>query len=292
MNDLSGAVADRQRCCWRVSPVPRAVLCVAVPSLLLGLAVSAFILAVVHNAVLLLLVLSLSALVVSFFAWNARAALNDWAVLLFLDRLPWSDLPTAKDGDLVKLSGRVSCGSIALESSYEKAPRCVYTSTLLYEYAGCGLQELWSGFFRWRLTYSERFTADFHLTDIRSGIRVTVKAGHDSKVTFLIKESTLINTTSKNRSLSSTLVRWLRDRQLSAEPRALRLEEGYVKEGSHLTVMGMVNRSNGTITIVPLLEPISTGCFFRKFLLPMVLDGLIFKFSDDLGSEDTPHLPS
>lgn len=65
----------------------------------------------------------------------------------------------------------------------------------------------------------------------------------------------------------------------------------YVEEGSQLTVMGMVNRSNGTITVVPLQEPISTGCLFQKFLLPTVVDGLIFKSSDDLGSEDSPHLP-
>lgn len=33
----------------------------------------------------------------------------------------------------------VTCGSVPLESSYQRIPRCVYVSTELYEYKGfCG----------------------------------------------------------------------------------------------------------------------------------------------------------
>ena len=61
----------------------------------------------------------------------------------------------------------------------------------------------------------------------------------------------------------------------------------YVKEGTQLTVMGVVNRVNdGYVTIVPISVPISTGCVFRKLLLPMAVDGLIFKFSDDISLEE------
>lgn len=31
----------------------------------------------------------------------------------------------------------VTCGNVPLESSFQKVPRCVYTSTSLYEYRGC-----------------------------------------------------------------------------------------------------------------------------------------------------------
>ena len=52
-------------------------------------------------------------------------------------------------------------------------------------------------------------------------------------------------------------------------------------------MMGMVNRVNeGYVTIVPISVPISTGCVFRKLLLPMAVDGLIFKFSDDISLEE------
>uniref|UniRef100_A0A1D1YBH7 Putative membrane protein At1g16860 n=1 Tax=Anthurium amnicola TaxID=1678845 RepID=A0A1D1YBH7_9ARAE len=297
MNDLSGTVGDphcHTPCsCWcfaGCAAVPRPVLCVVVSLLVLGLAVSAFILAIVHNAVFLVLLLALSALVLSFLVRNAYGALRGEAALFFLDRFPDSDLCTAKDGDVVKVSGWVSCGNIPLQSSYEKAPGCVYASTLLYEYKGYGLNELRTGCFCWKLAYSERFTADFHLTDIKSGIRVMVKAGYNSKVTSLIKENILVRTTGKSGSLSSTLMRWLEERHLSTEARLLRLEEGYVKEGSHLTVMGMVNRCNDTVTIIPLLEPISTGCLLQKLLLPMDVDGLILKYSDNLSSLANPHL--
>lgn len=30
----------------------------------------------------------------------------------------------------------VTCGNVPLESSFQKVPRCVYTSTSLYEYRG------------------------------------------------------------------------------------------------------------------------------------------------------------
>lgn len=53
----------------------------------------------------------------------------------------------------------VTCGSVSLESSYEKASRCIYTSTVLYEYGGLGLKPIDGprvrACFHWRLAYSE-----------------------------------------------------------------------------------------------------------------------------------------
>lgn len=68
---------------------------------------------------------------------------------------------------------------------------------------------------------------DFYITDAKSGLRVTVKAGYDSEVIPLINETTLVNTSSKNMVLSSTLVKWLGERDLTAQSRMLCLEEGY-----------------------------------------------------------------
>lgn len=48
----------------------------------------------------------------------------------------------------------VSCADVCLESSYEKVGGCVYTSTLLYEYEGFGLNAK-QPCFLWKLAYSE-----------------------------------------------------------------------------------------------------------------------------------------
>lgn len=101
MNDLSGTAVGR-RC---LGPVPAAVPCVIVPLLLAGLAVSLLILVVVHNALLLGAVLLLSAVAASFLLWNATSFRNHGALRVFLDRLPVSDLVTARDGQLVKIAG-------------------------------------------------------------------------------------------------------------------------------------------------------------------------------------------
>ncbi|KAG1362253.1 putative membrane protein [Cocos nucifera] len=100
MNDLSGTATGR-RC---LAPVPAAVPCVIVPLLLAGLAVFLLILVVVHNA-LLAAVLLLSAVSAFFLLWNAASFRNHGALLVFLDRLPASDLVTAMDGQLVKITG-------------------------------------------------------------------------------------------------------------------------------------------------------------------------------------------
>ncbi|XP_010933777.1 uncharacterized membrane protein At1g16860 isoform X1 [Elaeis guineensis] len=277
MNDLSGT-ATGHRC---LSPVPAAVPCVIVPLLLAGLAVSLLILVVVHNALLLAAVVLLSAVSAVFLLWNAASFQKHGALLVLLDRLPTSDLVTARDGQLVKITGFASCGDLALESSYEKVGRCVYTSMLLYEYCGFGSKpaNANSRYFWWNLAYVERFATDFYITDVKSGTRALVKAGYNSKVIPLIDENILVNTTSKNRELSSTLKKWLERRQLSAGARLLRLKEGYIKEGDSLTVMGMLSRKDGVLMIAPPPEPFSTGCLLQKFLLPVDVDGLVLKFS-------------
>ncbi|RWW47255.1 hypothetical protein BHE74_00046778 [Ensete ventricosum] len=280
MNDLSFAVAsDRRR--W-FGPVLAAVPRVVVPLLLAALAFALFILVVVHNAVLLVSVLVLSALILALFLWNAAAYRRKLSLNLFLDRFPDTDLLSAKDSQLVKVTGFASCGDLSLESSYEKAGRCVYTSTLLYEYCGCHPKQAHVNHqcFQWNLTFVERMATDFYVTDVKSGIRALVKAGQGSKVIPLIEENVLVNVTSLDRELSPTLKKWLQGRQLSCEARLLRLEEGYVMEGTCLTVMGMLSRKNGVLVIVPLPETISTDCLLQKFLLPVDIDGLLLKTAD------------
>lgn len=104
MNDLSGAgVATSGR--WLCATVPVSVPFVLAPLLLLGTAVSLFILVVVGNALFLAALLLLSTFIISVFLWNSLSFRRNLALLLFVDRMPVSDLLSASDGQLVKITG-------------------------------------------------------------------------------------------------------------------------------------------------------------------------------------------
>lgn len=57
----------------------------------------------------------------------------------------------------------------------------------------------------------------------------------------------------------------------------------YVQEGSTVTVFGMLHRNNEMTTIVQPPEVISSGCLWRKLLLPVDIDGLILRVSPMAG---------
>ncbi|XWS46281.1 hypothetical protein CRYUN_Cryun14cG0051800 [Craigia yunnanensis] len=216
-------------------------------------------------------------------SWLGMLLTGDRAAFaFFLNSFPDSDLGLAREGQLVKFTGVASCGSLSLETSYERVARCIYASTLLYEYGQFGLKpvNVNGSCFQWNLAYCERFSTDFYIPDQKSGIRSVVKAGSGCKVIPLIIESKLFTTTKQCRILSPHLTNWLRDGNLSAEARLLRLEEGYVQEGCIVTVIGMLNKSNDSLMIVQSPEIISTGCLWRRLLIPVDVDGLILGVPD------------
>ncbi|CAN4111393.1 unnamed protein product [Withania somnifera] len=257
--------------------IPSHALYIVLALFLFGLSISLFILVVVHNPLFFLSFLFLFGLIAAFLLWNSLSFRNNTTILHYLHSLPDSDLTLASHGQLVKITGLVSCGDVSLESSYEKVGRCVYTSTLLFECGELGLKpvDVKESCFGWRLAYSERLSTDFYITDKNSGIRAFVKAGPDSSVIPLMKESRLVTTGKKCKVLASHLRKWLRDRNLSSEARFLRLEEGYVKEGGSISVFGILQRSNDVMVVTPPHELISTGCIWKKLLLPVDIDGLI-----------------
>ncbi|XP_065860084.1 uncharacterized membrane protein At1g16860-like [Euphorbia lathyris] len=290
MNDLSTAVVREQNKERWWKPLPGISICILLPLFLLGISVSILILVVVHKLIFFLCFLLLSAFVISFIAWNRLNWRHRASYFRFLRSFPDSDLLSARHGQLVKITGLVSCGSVSLESSYERATRCIYASTLLYEYVGCRLRpkEANTSCFQWNLTYCERVSTDFYITDRKSGIRALVKAGAGCKVVPLVRENKLVATTRKCRILSPNLKKWLRERNLSVEARLLRLEEGYVQEGSIVSVIGMLHKDKGTLIIVEPQELLSTGCFWEKLLLPVEIDGLLLGMSDIIGPNVNP----
>lgn len=82
-----------------------AVIYILIALFAASLALSLFILAAVHNAAVFLILLLLSSLVLGFVVWNKRGFRGGGAVGFFVSRLSDSDLRTAKEGQLVKVTG-------------------------------------------------------------------------------------------------------------------------------------------------------------------------------------------
>ncbi|KAJ7962675.1 Ubiquitin-specific protease family C19 protein [Quillaja saponaria] len=204
------------------------------------------------------------------------------AIAGFISHYPDAELRTAKNGQYVKVSGVVTCGNVPLDSSFQKVPRCVYTSTSLFEYRG------WDSkaanpthcHFTWGLRSSERHVVDFYISDFQSGLRALVKTGFGARVTPYVDDSVVIDVNPANGDMSPEFLRWLGERNLSSDDRTMRLKEGYIKEGSTASVMGVVQRNDNVLMIVPPPEALKTGCQWAKCIFPASLEGIVLRCED------------
>ncbi|KAH7315873.1 hypothetical protein KP509_21G069000 [Ceratopteris richardii] len=311
---------------------PPVILWAVVPLFLIGFVAGGFILATVQNAILLIVVTCLLCAILLLLAWNSFV--GQGAVTGFMDKYPDVDLSQAKDGHYVKITGVVTCGSIPLETSYQKVPRCVYTSSGLYEYMyfkgkpasanhlsfTWGLRHLEASVMlennlpvhfpvvtflvfitAWDDVYEEgeyyfihissamqRQAVDFYISDPKSGLRALVKAGYGAIVTPYVEENTLVNITKTNKEIPSQFLKWISDRNLSSDDRVMKFKEGYIKEGFIVTVMGVVQRNENVLMIVPPSEPVSTGCQWSRFLLPATMAGLLLRCENDSKADIIP----
>ncbi|KAK9697171.1 hypothetical protein RND81_08G019700 [Saponaria officinalis] len=246
----------------------------------MGFIAGGFILGAVRNPILLIVVVILFSVVAAVFTWNTCWGRR--AITGFIARYPDAELRTAKDGQFVKVSGVVTCGNVPLESSFQKVPRCVYTSTSLFEYRGWDAKAANPGHrrFTWGLRSLERHVVDFYISDFQSGLRALVKTGYGARVTPYVDESVVIDINPSNKDMSPDFVRWLAERNLSSDDRVMRLKEGYIKEGSTVSIMGVVQRNDNVLMIVPPAEPFPTGCQWSKCILPASLDGIVLRCED------------
>ncbi|KAK7372171.1 hypothetical protein VNO80_05542 [Phaseolus coccineus] len=259
---------------------PKAVLWLLILLFVMGFIAGGFILGAVHNAILLIVVVVLFGLVAASFSWNTYWGRR--SIMGFVAHYPDSELRTAKNGQFVKVSGVVTCGNVPLESSFQKVPRCVYTSTSLYEYRGWDSKAANPTHrrFSWGLRLLERRVVDFYISDFQSGLRALVKTGHGARVTPYVDDSVLINVNPTKEEISPEFLRWLGERNLSSDDRIMRLEEGYIKEGSTVSVMGVVQRNENVLMIVPPPDPITTGCQWTKCIFPASLEGIVLRCED------------
>ncbi|KAL8461543.1 hypothetical protein ACS0TY_032867 [Phlomoides rotata] len=217
------SLGDGVKLGFRVSRVAMWVFLVVV---VMGLVVGAFLMAAVKKPVILVAVVAVLVPAVLIFIWNyiyrKRGALG------FLKKYPDAELRGAIDGQFVKVTGVVTCGSIPLETSFQKVTRCVYASSELYEYRGCGGKPAHpkQRFFSWGCRYSEKHVADFYISDFQSGLRALVKAGYGAKVAPFVKPTVVVDVTKDSKKLSPNFLRWLSDRSLSSDDRVMRLKEG------------------------------------------------------------------
>lgn len=256
--------------------------------LFIALLVGVFMMATIKNAFILAVVAALFVPLLLLLTWNCF--FRNKAFLGFLNRFPDAELRSAKDGQFVKVTGVVTCGSIPLESSYQRVPRCAYVSTELYEYKRWGGKSAKPKHcpFSWGLRYFEKHVADFYVSDFQSGLRALVKAGYGAKVAPFVKPTTVVDVTQENRELSPGFLQWLADRKLSADDRIMRLKEGYIKEGSTVSVMGIVQRHDNVLMIIPSPQPPSTGCQWLRCLVPTYIEGLILKCDESQNSDVIP----
>nr|XP_016477443.1 PREDICTED: uncharacterized membrane protein At1g16860-like [Nicotiana tabacum] len=276
------SLSDEIKMGFRVSRVAMWVLLVV---LLMALMAGAFVMAAVKKSVILVGVGGILAPILVILLWNY--GYKERGLVGFLRRFPDAELRGAVDGQYVKVTGVVTCGSYPLQTSFQRIPRCVYASTELQEYKGCGGKSAHprQRCFSWGRRHSEKHVADFYISDFQTGLRALVKAGYGAKVAPFVKPVTVVDITKSNRELSPNFLRWLADRSLSSDDRVMRLKEGYIKEGSTVSVMGVVRRQENVLMIVPPAEPISTGCQWTRCLLPTYVEGLILT-CDDIQNAD------
>lgn len=256
--------------------------------LVAGFGLAVFILYAVHNAILLVVMVAMIGAVAALLSWNVWRGRR--GVIGFVNRYPDADLRTTKDGEYVKVTGVVTCGNFPLESSFQKIPRCVYTSTSLYEYRGWDskTENVKHRKFSWGLRTAERHAVDFYISDFQSGLRALVKTGYGARVTPYVDDSVVIDINPDNKDMSPDFLRWLRERKLSSDGQTMRLKEGYIKEGSTVSVMGVVQKNDSVLMIVPPSESVSTGCQWAKCFFPSNLYGLVLRCEDTSNMDVIP----
>ncbi|XP_061339582.1 uncharacterized membrane protein At1g16860-like [Gastrolobium bilobum] len=259
---------------------PKPILWSVILIFVMGFIAGAFILGAVHNPILLIVVVVIFGAVAALFTWNSCCGRT--AIVGFISRYPDAELRTAKNGQFVKVSGVVTCGNVPLESSFQKVPRCVYTSTSLFEYRGWDSKPANPKHcrFTWGLRAAERHVVDFYISDFQSGLRALVKTGFGARVTPYVDDSIVIDVNPANKDMSPEFLRWLGERKLSSDDRIMRLKEGYIKEGSTVSVMGVVQRNDNVLMIVPPPEPLTTGCQWAKCIFPASLEGIVLRCED------------
>ncbi|KAF8658493.1 hypothetical protein HU200_058947 [Digitaria exilis] len=183
------------------------------------------------------------------------------------------DMPV---GEIVKITGQVTCGRHPLGAYFHDAARCVFTSVQLFERRGwargCCCR-------RWQLRHSEARVANFYISDRNSGKRFYVRAGEGAKITPMIKLKT-INFDGDRKGTSLNLKNWMANNDLSSNG-AMCAKEGFIREGDTASVIGVLKKHHACDIVDVPPGVVTTGCQPMRFMFPILMEGLIL-----IGNED------
>uniref|UniRef100_J3MG36 Uncharacterized protein n=1 Tax=Oryza brachyantha TaxID=4533 RepID=J3MG36_ORYBR len=208
------------------------------------------------------------------FAWNVRR--RDAEAERFFRRLPdtvfdQSDMPI---GEVVKITGQITCGHTPLGARFHDAARCVFATTQLHERHGCC--------FRWQPRHSEARAANFYISDRNSGRRFYVRAGEGGKVTswVMIRERTISLDGEKKKGASSSLRSWMDSNGVSCDG-PVRVKEGFIREGDTASVIGVLKKHHAFDIIDAASGAVTTGWQPRRCMFPVLVEGLILVGDED-----------
>ncbi|XP_062229331.1 uncharacterized membrane protein At1g16860-like [Phragmites australis] len=217
------------------------------------------------------------AAVAAVFAWNAWR--RDAEAERFFRRFPDTvfddgDMPL---GELVKITGQVTCGRHPLGAYFHDAARCAFTSVQLFERRGwarcCCCRR------RWQLRHSEARVTNFYISDRSSGKRFYVRAGEGAKVTPMVKQKT-ISFDGGRKGASRNLKNWMSSNDLSCDG-DVRVNEGFIREGDTASVIGVLKKHHAYDIVDAPVAVVATGCQPTRCMFPVLVEGLIL-----IGSED------
>ncbi|XP_066376415.1 uncharacterized membrane protein At1g16860-like isoform X2 [Miscanthus floridulus] len=184
------------------------------------------------------------------------------------------DMPV---GELVKITGQVTCGRHPLGANFHNAARCVFTSVELYERRRwgwcCGCRR------RWQLRHSEARVTNFYISDSNSGKRFYVRAGEGAVITPMIKYKT-ISFDSDKKGASQNLKNWMATNEFSFNG-DLRVKEGLIREGDTASVIGILKKHHACDIVDAPTGVVTTGCQLIRCMFPVFIEGLIL-----IGDED------
>uniref|UniRef100_A0ACD6AFX5 Uncharacterized protein n=1 Tax=Avena sativa TaxID=4498 RepID=A0ACD6AFX5_AVESA len=185
-----------------------------------------------------------------------------------------ADMPI---GELVKITGQVTCGRVPVGACFHDAARCVFTSVRMYGRRG------WAGACccsRWQLRHSEARSTSFYISDRNSGRRFYVRAGEATKITWMIKRKT-VSFDGDTKAASRSLKSWTESRGVSCDGGAVRVEEGFIREGDTASVIGVLKKHHAYDVVDAPEGVVSTGFQPARCMFPVLVEGLVL-----IGSED------
>uniref|UniRef100_A0A0E0E434 Uncharacterized protein n=1 Tax=Oryza meridionalis TaxID=40149 RepID=A0A0E0E434_9ORYZ len=126
-------------------------------------------------------------------------------------------------------------------------------------------------------------TANFYISDRKTGRRFYVRAGEGAKITWMIKPK-MISLDGERKGASRNLKGWMASNDLSCEG-TVRVKEGFIREGDTASVIGVLKKHHAYDIVDAPSGVVTTGCQFTRCMFPIHVEGLILVGDEDPDDE-------